>query len=203
MFIFAIEKQMRNTTRKIRANCPSHTKAIYARRNELLAVELSDLFNGNQDVLAFLDNCSSVMTIKNNAGIQAFMNRRNSQLIFHAQREWIERNNTAVVRAAWSLHQKIVPWRQTQIDRVLATVQEWAFQRDPCEVNTDSIRDDSVLSRVGPERRPSYVEILDRFGGASETSSEDPTERTTSVGTELTHQTTVFRGESYKLVIRR
>ena len=59
MFLFAIEKQMRNTTREIQAGCPSHTKAIYARRNELLAVELSELFNGNQDVTAFLDNCST------------------------------------------------------------------------------------------------------------------------------------------------
>ena len=29
MFLFAIEKQMRNTSREIEAGCPSHTKSIY------------------------------------------------------------------------------------------------------------------------------------------------------------------------------
>ena len=52
MFLFAIEGQMLHTRREIEAGCPSHTKAIYARRNSLLAQELSDLFNGRQGVLA-------------------------------------------------------------------------------------------------------------------------------------------------------
>ena len=166
-------------------------------------MELSELFNGRQDILSFLDHCSSVMTIKNNASIQAFTNRRNSQLMTPVQREWVERNNTTILRAAWSLHQKIVPWSQTTLDHVLATVQHWAFQKDPCAVNTDAIREDSVLSRVGPERRPSFVEIVERLGGAEEVSSEDQTENATSVGTASTTQASVFVGESYRLVIRR
>ena len=151
MFLFAIEKQMRNTSREIRAGCPSHTKAIYARRNELLAVELSELFNGRQDITAFLDNGSRAISIKNNAGIQTFINERNSQLMTPAQREWIARNRVTVLRAAWSVHRTIAPFQQTRLDVVLATVQQWAFQRDPCEVNTDAILEDSVLSMVGPE----------------------------------------------------
>ena len=106
MFLFAIEKQMRNTKREIKAGCPSHTKAIYARRNELLAKELEEFLNGRQDVIAFLDRCSQAITIKNNAGIQAFRNQRNSQLTTPAQREWIARNRATVLRAAWSVHRK-------------------------------------------------------------------------------------------------
>ena len=48
MFLFAIEGQMRHTRREIESGCPSHTKAIYARRNRLLAKELSDLFKGSR-----------------------------------------------------------------------------------------------------------------------------------------------------------
>ena len=113
---FAIEKHIRNTTREIQAGCPSHTKAIYARRNELLAVELSDLFNGRQDITAFLDNCSHAITIKNNAGVQAFVNHRNSQLMSPAQREWIARNRVTVLRAEWSVHQTIVPSSTMRLD---------------------------------------------------------------------------------------
>lgn len=201
MFLFAIEKQMRNTTREIQAGCPSHTKAIYARRNELLAVELSELLNGNQDITAFLDNCSHVLTIKNNAGVQAFVNQRNSQLISPAQREWIERNRGTVRRAAWSVHQTIAPSSHTPLDRVLATVQDWAFQPDPCEVRTDAIQEDSVLSRVGPERRPSYAAIVNRFPVSDESSDEAQSIQTGSVGTSWTQRTMVFEGETYKLVI--
>ena len=48
MFLFAIEKQMWNTTREIRAGCPSHSKSINSKRNELLACELSDLLKGRR-----------------------------------------------------------------------------------------------------------------------------------------------------------
>ena len=89
------------------------------------------------------------------------------------------------------------------IDIDLATVQQWAFQRDPCDVNTDAIQEDSVLSRVGPERRPSYVAILDRYGVSDETSSEAQNIETGSAGTSWTQQTKIFEGETYKLAIRR
>ena len=48
MFLLAIEGQMRHTRREIASGCPSHTKAIYARRNGLPAQELSDLITGRQ-----------------------------------------------------------------------------------------------------------------------------------------------------------
>ena len=204
MFLFAIEKQMRNTTREIQAGCPSHTKAIYARRNELLAVELSELLNGRQDLTAFLDNCSHAITVKNNAGVQAFINQRSSQLMSPAQREWIARNRATVLRAAWSVHRRIAPLSPMHLDTVLATVQQLAFQRDPCNVNTNAIQEDSVLSMVGPERRPSYVAILERWGGADETSVEDQTDASTrSQVSGTTGRTTVFQGRSYTLVISR
>ena len=86
-------------------------------------MELSELLNGNQDVTAFLDNCSHAITIKNNAGIQAFINQRNSQLISPAQREWIARNRVTVLRAALSVRRTMVPRSQMRLDIVLATVQ--------------------------------------------------------------------------------
>ena len=203
-FLFAIEQQMRNTKREIKAGCPSHTMGIYARRNELLAVELSELLNGNQDVIAFLDNCSTAMTIKNNAGIQAFENQRNSQLMTPAQQEWIARNRATVPRAAWSVHRKIAPCSQTRLDVVLATVEQWAFQRDHCNVNTDAIQEDSVLSRVGPETRPSFLEIVERRRGDDGPTSEEPgSTARRSEAMAPTEPTTVFHGESYQLVIRR
>ena len=150
MFLFAIEKQMRNTTREIQAGCPSHTKAIYARRNELLAVQLSDLLNGRQDITAFLDNCSHAITSKNNSGVQAFINQRNSQLMSPAQQEWIVRNRATALPTALSVHWTIAPSSQTRLDTVLARVEQLAFRRDPCDLNTNAIQEDSVLSRVGP-----------------------------------------------------
>ena len=203
-FLFAIEQQMRNTKREIQAGCPSHTKGIYARRNELLAVELSELLNGNQDVIAFLDNCSTAMTIKNNAGIQTFRTQRTSQLMTPAQQEWIRRHWTNVLRAALSVHRKIAPMSQTRLDVVLATVQQWAFQRDPCNVNTDAIQEDSVLSRVGPETCPSFVEIVESLrGDDGPTSEEADSTAMRSEAMAPTEPTTVFHGESYQLVIRR
>ena len=89
-----------------------------------------------------------------------------------------------------------------RLDTVLATVQQWAFQRDPCELNTEAIQEDTVLSRVGPERRPSFVEILNRFL-VSESSTEAQSIETGRTGTSWTQQTMVLEGETYELVIRR
>ena len=49
MFLLAIEGQMKNTARQIQMGYPSHTKGIYKRRNELLALELSDFFDGDKE----------------------------------------------------------------------------------------------------------------------------------------------------------
>ena len=80
MFLFAVEKQMMKTKREIEAGCPSHTKTIYARRNRLLAVELSDLIAGRQGVLRFLDHCATVMNIKNLLMLEIFTNKKQTEL---------------------------------------------------------------------------------------------------------------------------
>ena len=169
-----------------------------------MAKELAEFLNGQQDVIAFLDNCSTAMTIKNNAGIKGFRTQRTSQLMTPAQQEWIARNRTTVLGAAWSVHRTIAPLSQTRLDVVLATVEQWAFQRDHCNVNTDAIQDDSVLSRVGPETRPSFLEIVERLRGDDEQTSEEPDNTTVrSQAIAPTVQTTVYHGVSYQLVIRR
>ena len=88
MFLFAIERQMQNTTREIEAGCPSHTKAIFARRNTLLAQELSDLITGQQGVLGFLDHCSDIMKVKNLTGVQLFATRRMGELLPPGEASW-------------------------------------------------------------------------------------------------------------------
>ena len=166
-----------------------------------MAKELAEFLNGKQDVTAFLDNCSTAMTIKNNPGIHAFRTQRNSQLTTPAQREWISRNRMTVLRAAWSVHRTIAPWSQTRLDVVLATVQQLAFQQDRCEVNTAAVQEDSVLSRVGPEQRPSFVEILDGLRGDDDNTSDDEAEAL-RIEEAPTRPLTVFHGESYRLEIR-
>ena len=71
-FLFSIQKQMGNTSREIRNGCPSHSKTIYKRRNDLLAGELSDLLNGRQGVLRFLDHCSEVLFVQNLRDLNSF-----------------------------------------------------------------------------------------------------------------------------------
>ena len=45
-FQLAMQTQMANATREIRRGCEKRTKAVYQRRNDLLAVELDELLNG-------------------------------------------------------------------------------------------------------------------------------------------------------------
>ena len=69
MFLVAIETDMRNTSREIKAGCQSHSKKIFERRDELLARELADLLNGAQGVLRFLDHCASIMNMSNKKNV--------------------------------------------------------------------------------------------------------------------------------------
>ena len=45
MFLYALERQMGNTSREIETGYPSHSNSIYAKRNTILACELSDLIS--------------------------------------------------------------------------------------------------------------------------------------------------------------
>ena len=60
-FLLAIQTQMANATREIRRGCEKRTKAVYQRRNDLLAVELDELLNGRIGLFAFLEHCSEIL----------------------------------------------------------------------------------------------------------------------------------------------
>ena len=100
VFLFAIERQMRNTAREIQAGCPSHTRSIYARRNGLLATELSDLMLGRQGIIKYLAHCSEIMRVKNLNDIQIFMNRKGGEGDDPFDRDWASRSRTLPIRAA-------------------------------------------------------------------------------------------------------
>ena len=96
MFLFAIEGQMRNTTREINACCPSHSKTIYERRNTLLSLELSDFLTGRQWILRYLDHCAKVMEIKNANDIKTFMEMKRNEAMTSEERRWIFENRERV-----------------------------------------------------------------------------------------------------------
>ena len=63
-FLVAIETQMAIASREIDDGCKSRTKSVSERRNDLLAVELDDFLNGKIGLFAFLEHCSTILTIK-------------------------------------------------------------------------------------------------------------------------------------------
>ena len=138
MFLFAIEKQMDHTEREIKAGCQSHSRAIYQRRNELLAVELDDLLNGRQGVFRFLDHCASVMNVKNMRTLDAFIQHRGNEPVDVADTLWTYFNRQAVVSAAVQLHWNICR-TEKPVDEILGTVRQWAFQVEPCHSDLRAI----------------------------------------------------------------
>ena len=203
MFLFAIEGQMLHTRREIEAGCPSHTKAIYARRNSLLAQELSDLFNGRQGVFGFLDHCAAVMNIKNLAMVESFTNHRNSQLGEPDEARWIERNRFLMTRAATNLYRTLWPHFPQPPAEILSTVQAWAFQPESSDVDLGIVAEDSTLSFAGPSVHESWVDTQRGLFGLrdlSDTASTvlaQPLPPVPARPANLVHE-----GQSYRLVIQ-
>ena len=203
VFLLAIEGQMRHTRREIELGCPSHTKAIYARRNTLLARELSDLLTGRQGVLGFLDHCSAVMNVKNLKMLETFTNQRNSQFQQPDEAGWIERNRLLLIRAATNLYAALWPHSPKPVAEILATVQDWAFQPESSDIDLGIVAEDSVLSMAGPSVHESFLEIRNRLFGLSElsesvyTAAQEPNSPTPARPASLVHQ-----GQSYRLVIQ-
>ena len=204
MFLFAVEKQMMKTKREIEAGCPSHTKAIYARRNRLLAVELSDLIAGRQGVLRFLDHCAMVMNIKNLSMLEKFTNKKQTELRPPEEPAWIEQNRQAVVRAAVRLYAFLHPSSPRPVEDIIQTVEAWSFQPETCEVDLGVVAEDSVLSMARRSPRPSFLAIRNRLLGDLE-STEFPTESEQRDQPLPPRQPTVVRyeGASYRLVIMK
>ena len=128
VFLFAIERQMRNASREIQAGCPSHTRAIYARRNGLLATELSDLLVGKQGILKYLARCSEIVRVKNLNDIRRFMDRKGGEGDDPFDREWALRSREVLLRAATSLYETLCPTNPNPTASIVSTVASWTFQ---------------------------------------------------------------------------
>ena len=59
-FLSIIEGQMMRGIERIRTGCESESRPVEQVKNEMLAQELHKLLNGEEGVLAFLDNCASI-----------------------------------------------------------------------------------------------------------------------------------------------
>ena len=152
-----------NTTREIEAGCHSNTKAIFARRNSLLAVELSDLITGRQGVLRFIDHCSMIMNIKNMSMITNFMNAKQTEERPPEEPAWIAQNRHAVVQAAVRLYAFLHPSSPKSLDDIIQTVDAWSFQPETCDVDLGVVAEDSVLSMARRSPRPSFVAIRNQY----------------------------------------
>ena len=201
MFLLAIEGQMKNTMREIQMGCPSHTKRIYTRRNELLSLELSDFFKGEQGVLKYLDNCSLAMKVKNLADVDSFLRHRANGTDDYWDRQWIATNRVRVVGAALSLYHRLHPNDPKSVEGILESVQTWAFQQERFDGNLDIVDEDSMFSELGPQPSTSFLETRNRLYG-DEFSSVD---EMISGAIENSHPNVnraVFDGETYQLVLQ-
>ena len=205
MFLFSIEGQMMNTRREIQRGCPSHTKPIYTRRNHLLAKELSDLLNGRQGIFQYLDHCSTVMKTKNNKGVDKFLETKRTERPSPFERNRIEQNHLLLVRSAINLHNTLWPSVQRPVQDILSTVELWAFQKESCDVDTDVIDEDTILSLARQEPRNSFIEIRNGIMGHDVSSVGtvlgDDVARTITPERQMMGK--VFMGQSYKLVIMK
>ena len=204
VFLFAIERQMRNASREIQAGCPSHTRAIYARRNGLLATELSDLLVGKQGILKYLARCSEIVRVKNLNDIRRFMDRKGGEGDDPFDREWALRSREVLLRAATSLYETLCPTNPNPTASIVSTVASWTFQ--PVSFEGDVRRvldDDSTLPLAAAAPRKSFDVLRARLFGQNSDSDEvewlgfertprrDPLQRTP----------TAYEGDSYRLVI--
>ena len=126
MFLVSTETEMRKTTKEIQTGCKSHAKKIFERRDELLAVELSDLLNGEQGVLRFLDHCASIMNI-NNKKIQTFVARRAQEQQDPMDQAWSNANRQLVLQSAVGLYQRLVPGGLLDLGEILRNVASLSF----------------------------------------------------------------------------
>ena len=161
MFLVAIETEMRNTSREIKTGCKSHAKKIFERRDELLAVELAALLRGDQGVLRFLDHCASITNISNKKNVQTFIARRAQEPHDQADDEWREAYRQLVQQSAVALYHRLVPGGQLETGRILATVENWSFQKPVW--TGQRVEDESELSMVEEGKTKSVLEIEERI----------------------------------------
>ena len=159
-FLVAIETEMRKTTKEIKTGCKSHTKKIFERRDELLAVELSDLLNGEQGIPRFLDHCASIMNI-NNKKIRTFVARRAEEPQDQMDQAWSYANRQLVLQSAVGLYHRLVPGGLLDLGEILRNVAAWSFQK-PLWMS-ERVEEVSELSMVEEGKSQSVLEIEKRM----------------------------------------
>ena len=162
-FLRVIEADMHNVSKEIRAGCQPHTKRIFETRNKLLRAELVELLSGHQSVLKFLDHCSSVELLENEASVSAYFDRRIREQPDADDVAWIRANRQRVVDAAMALHKRLLPCSKMTVTTVMPTIGVWIFPDIPCIVFPDAEDENSELSLVPETRRDSFIEIMDEI----------------------------------------
>ena len=91
-FLVAIETQMAIASREIDDGCKSRTKSVSERRNDLLAAELDDFLNGKIGLFAFLEHCSTILTIKTKRRGDAFVSQRAKEQQMDHDKVWVDKH---------------------------------------------------------------------------------------------------------------
>ena len=158
MFLFAVEKQMLNTAREIDAGCHPHGKAIFSKRDGLLKAELAMLFRGQQGVYWFLEKCSSILRVMNEADIRNFESRRASEGFDASDNLWVSQHRARVIGAMVQLNQRLKGVRIVNVGEVMDTIEMWAFDKQTVNMDEQNV-EMSVLSMAPNEPNQSFLEI--------------------------------------------
>ena len=199
MFLYAIQSQMKNTSREIYGGCPSHSKKIYEKRNTLLSIELSDLIEGRQSILQYLDHCAGVMNVKNNGDFNTFTSMKRTEIVTDEDQRWIRENRQRVVTAGVSLYNLLHPSVRKSQQEIIQTITSWSYQLEQCETNLNIIEDDSTLSFARHEVQKSFLEILEGLGGEYHPDGGRVSDERSLSVVETERTLRVFEGDSYKL----
>ena len=107
------------------------------KRNDLLASQLSDLLNGRQGVLKYLDHCATIMTLKNQKGVNRFIEMEINEEQDLFDREWSMRNRIQMVHAAHRLYLTLHPRGTKSPFEILQTVNQWSCQKEEREMREE------------------------------------------------------------------
>ena len=126
-FLFAIETQMASAIHEIGYGCQPHSKAIFSKRDELLKAELAMLLRGQQGVFLFLDHCSSMIFVKNDADIERFFELKRGEAPDQLDRLWVRQNEYSVGQAMICLFHRLTGSPINDIVPIASTIEEWTF----------------------------------------------------------------------------
>ena len=114
-FLSIIEGQMMRGRERIQTGCESLSRAVEEAKNRLLAEELHKLLNGDEGVLCFLDNCSSITLL------ESLSQARRVQLVSTTTARddaWVKANDGLLAAAARGLYRRLRPDGQLDDDAI-------------------------------------------------------------------------------------